>query len=143
MAELPKEQTFGMLGFFSLTKGGCKKGDMGTPRIIADKGLSCLKLVDFSASPQERKATDAIVLKEKMLPELYRQHFIVSESYVVIISLGGVQAPDDMAQVCDVAPEMACRNSYVSQSRFSSWKKTVGSIMGRETGKGIFINVVV
>jgi hypothetical protein len=120
-----------------------KKLDMCDPKKIGDNGLNHLKLADFSPPSGAGKDTNAIVLKEKMLPELYRRHIILAEYCVVIVSLECVQAAEDMEQVYEVVSERVRRNAYGLRSRLSSWKKTVRSITGREIGKGTLIDVVV
>jgi hypothetical protein len=116
---------------------------MGTQKVIADSGFNCLELPDFSASSPERRATDAVVLKKKMLPGLYKQQLIISTSYVVILSHGDIQAADDMEQAHEVVPEVGCCKTYELQSLFSYWEKTVSRILGREIGTGTFVNKVV
>ena len=143
MAELPKDESLVARLFFGFTMGGMvEKGDMGVQKVVAGNGFNSLKLADFSAFSPERKATNAVVLKERALPKLCEQHLIISASYVVILSHRDIQTKHDVEQVLEAVPEGDYRNMRDWQRDFSSWEKTVSRILGNEIGKGTFVDKV-
>jgi hypothetical protein len=119
-------------------------------RIDKAKAEICINYFqkDFLSVPSEDRdlaGSSPQALREiSLLPELYKpQGNIDSEAYIVNFSYRNVQVFDEIQPVLQgVFEEDACQGSEM-RHHFSSWEKTVSTVLGREVKKGIYVNKVV
>jgi|WetSurMetagenome_2_1015567.scaffolds.fasta_scaffold83120_1 hypothetical protein len=93
-------------------------------------------------SPEE-DATDkapAFPEEKSTLPVVYKRYDPRRKDYIVKLSSADVQISDEEKPVLQGVFAMDARQANEMEYRFSSWTKTVSSILGREIKKGIYIN---
>jgi len=96
------------------------------------------------AFPDEGNTSDKTPASQgdkSSLPAVYKRSDIRKNDYIVHLTSGEVQVADEEEQILHGVFETDTQQATQMEYRFSSWTKTVSSILGG-SAKGLYINKV-